>query len=485
MSSVRLPARIGLEIHVQLTSLKTKLFCSCSSDYRHAPPNTHVCPVCLGLPGALPTINRKAVEHAIAVCLALNGTVADELVFERKHYFYPDLPKNYQITQYTKPICRGGFIEIEAGGRTKRVRIRRINLEEDPGRIVYPSGNPLTSPYVLVDYNRSGIALLEIVTEPDMEDPDEAVAFLEKLRSILEHLGVCDCGLEAAMRVDANVSVEGGERVEIKNIGSIKEVERALTYEIVRQSTVISRGGRVKRETRHWDAVRKVTVPARVKEYEEDYRYMPDPNLPPTPIPAKLVESIKARLPELPDHRVKRFVENYGLSPQTAKALVFTSKLLADFFEDVVRLYPKNPVKTANYIVNDLLGWLKDEDLKPLYRRVRPEHVAKLMKLVDEGVITIRQAKELAGRIVKEGVDPERLVKEQGMVRIRDEALLSKIVDEVFAENPKAVRDALRKPKAVNYLVGMVMAKTRGRADPVVVRRLVEEKLRRVRDERA
>jgi aspartyl-tRNA(Asn)/glutamyl-tRNA(Gln) amidotransferase subunit B len=326
------PAKIGLEIHVQITTLKTKLFCRCSADYRGAPPNTHVCPVCLGLPGALPTINRKAVEHAIAVCLALNGQVADELVFERKHYFYPDLPKNYQITQYTKPICRGGYVEVEVKGRSKKVRIRRINLEEDPGRIVYPSGSPLTSPYALVDYNRSGVALLEIVTEPDMESPEEASAFLEKLRSILEHLGVCDCGLEGAMRVDANVSIEGGERVEVKNIGSISEVERALRYEIVRHATTLMKGGRVARETRHWDPVRKVTVPARVKEYEEDYRYMPDPNLPPVPIPSELVEKIRAELPELPDERVKRLVSQYGLALKTARVLVYTAKVLADFF---------------------------------------------------------------------------------------------------------------------------------------------------------
>ena len=475
-----LPARIGLEIHVQLTSLRTKLFCSCSADYRRSPPNTHVCPVCLGLPGALPVVNRKAVEHAIAVCLALNGEVAERLVFERKHYFYPDLPKNYQITQYSEPICRNGFVEVAVAGRTKRIRIRRINLEEDPGRIVYPAGSPLTSPYVLVDYNRSGVALLEIVTEPDMETPEEAVAFLEKLRSILEHLGVCDCGLEAAMRVDANVSVEGGERVEVKNIGSVKEVEKALTYEIVRQSQAIMRGERVRRETRHWDPIRKVTVPARVKEYEEDYRYMPDPNLPPTPIPRRLVEEVKARLPELPDARVKRFVSQYGLREETAKVLVYTSKVLADFFEDVVKLYPANPQRTANYIVNDLLNWLKDEDLKPLYTRVRPEHVAKLMKLLDEGVISIRQAKEMAEHIVRKGADPEELAR-QGMTRIADENLLRKIVREVFEENPKAVKDALEKPKAVNFLVGMVMRKTRGRADPKLARRLVLEELERVR----
>ncbi|ALL01602.1 Aspartyl-tRNA(Asn) amidotransferase subunit B [Pyrodictium delaneyi] len=473
-------AVIGLEVHVQLTSLKTKLFCNCSADYRGAPPNTHVCPVCLGLPGALPVVNEEAVRKAIQVCLAVNGRVAKLLRFDRKHYFYPDLPKNYQITQYLEPICTGGYIEIESPSGTKRIRLRRINIEEDPGRIVYPGGGPLTSPYVLVDYNRSGVALLEIVTEPDMESPEEAVAFLEKLRSILEHLGVCDCGLEGAMRVDANISIEGGERVEVKNIGSFHEVKRALAYEITRQHDLLLKGKPVRRETRHWDPVRKVTLPARVKETEEDYRYMPDPNLPPVPIPSSLVEELRETLPELPDARAKRLVKEYGLRSQVAKVLV-TRKVLADFFEDAARLYQGNYERMANYLVNDLLNWLKDDDLAGLYKRVKPEHLAKLMKLLDSGVISIRQAKEMAEHIAKRGADPEKLVDELGFRRIADPEKLRPVVEEVFRENPKAVEDALRNPKAVNFLVGMVMRKTRGRADPAVARRLVVEKLDEIR----
>lgn len=473
-------ATIGLEVHVQLTSLKTKLFCSCSADYRGAPPNTHVCPVCLGLPGALPVVNRKAVEKAIQVCLAVNGSVARMLRFDRKHYFYPDLPKNYQITQYLEPICTGGYVEIDTPKGSKRVRLRRINIEEDPGRIVYPGGSPLTSPYVLVDYNRSGVALLEIVTEPDLETPEEAIAFLEKLRSILEHLGACDCGLEGAMRVDANVSVEGGERVEVKNIGSFHEVKRALAYEITRQRDVLLKGGRVRRETRHWDPVRKVTLPARVKETEEDYRYMPDPNLPPVAIPGELVEKLRATLPELPDARARRLEKQYGLRPQVARVLV-SRKVLADFFEDAARLYSGSYDRMANYLVNDLLNWLKDDDLAGLYRRVKPEHLAKVMRLLDRGVISIRQAKEMAEHIAKRGADPEKLVDELGFRRIADPEKLRPVVEEVLRENPKAVEDALRNPKAVNFLVGMVMRKTRGRADPAVARRLVLERLGRLR----
>ncbi len=477
--------KIGLEIHVQLTRLKTKLFCSCSADYRGAPPNTHVCPVCLGLPGSLPVVNEEAVKHAIMVCLALNGRVARELRFVRKHYFYPDLPKQYQISQYDgpggEPICRGGWVEYEYRGERRRARIRRINLEEDPGRIVLPGVvSPRLAPYVLVDYNRSGVALLEIVTEPDFREPGEARAFLEKLRSILEHLEVCDCGLEGAMRVDANVSVGGGARVEIKNIGSIRDVERALAYEIARQRKLIEAGGVVRRETRHWDPVRRVTYTARAKEYEEDYRYMPDPNLPPVPIPESLVESIKASMPELPDQRLKRLVSQYGIPEHIARQMLAWKKL-ADFYEDVVRLYPAKPDRAAAFIVNDLLGWVKEEDLKPLYARVKPEHIAKLMRMLDEGRISLRQAKELLKPLVETGEDPERLAEKLGMVRITDVEALKPIVEKVFRENEKAVRDALHNPKAVNYLVGLVMRETRGRADPRIARRLVEEKLEELR----
>ncbi len=472
--------KIGLEVHVQITSLRSKLFCSCSADYRHAPPNTHVCPVCLGLPGSLPVTNKAAVEKAIQLCLALNGKVASILRFDRKHYFYPDLPKNYQITQYLEPICRGGEVIIEVNGVEKHIRIKRINIEEDPGRLVYPYGSPLTSPYVLVDYNRSGVALLEIVTEPDMSSPEEAEAFLEKLRSILEHLDICNTSLEGAFRVDANISIRGGERVEVKNIGSISEVRRALAYEIIRQLTLLQQGKKVKRETRHWDSVRKVTIPARVKEYEEDYRYMPDPNLPPIPIPKELVEKLRRTLPELPDQRIKRFIEAYKLHPKLARILV-SRKKLADFYEDVVKAYKGDPIRAANYIVNDLLGWLPPEKgIEALYETVTPEKVAKLLQLVDNGVISLRQAKELTEALARRGVDPEELVKKLGIHKLSDEEQLRSIVRKVFKDYPKAVEDALRKPKAINFLVGMVMKYTRGRADPMLARKLVEDELRKV-----
>ncbi len=472
--------KIGLEVHVQITSLKSKLFCSCSADYRGKPPNTNVCPVCLGLPGALPVVNKEAIRKAILTALALNCSIERRVIFSRKHYFYPDLPKNYQITQYDGPGCapiaRNGFIDIETKGYTRRIRIRRINIEEDPGRIVYPTGNIATSPYVLVDYNRSGIALLEIVTEPDMKTPQEARAFLEKLRSIIEHLGVADCSLEGAMRVDANISIEGGGRVEIKNIGSIKDVERALSYEILRQKTIMQKGETVKRETRHWDPDRKVTFPARIKEEEADYRYFPDPDLPPLMIDEEEISKLASEMPELPDARAKRFMEQYGLPEYDAKVLVM-SKALADFFEDCAKLY-HNYKMLANILINDYLRWIYENDLSLKDSKATPEKIAALLEMLDAGTISIKILKQILPKIILEGKHPREIIESEGLTRISDREFLARIVDEVFREKPKAVNDALRKPKAIEYLVGQVMKKTRGRADPGITRELILEKLR-------
>ncbi|MEM3069261.1 MAG: Asp-tRNA(Asn)/Glu-tRNA(Gln) amidotransferase subunit GatB, partial [Nitrososphaerales archaeon] len=324
--------KIGLEVHCQLTNLKTKLFCSCSSDYREKEPNTLICPICMGMPGTLPVLNEKALEDAIMVAIALNSKISEKMLFFRKNYFYPDMPKNFQISQYDKaggvPLALGGYIQING----KRVRIRRIQLEEDPGKLSY-EGTIESSTYTLVDYNRAGISLIEIVTEPDMETPKEARLFLEKLRSILEHLGVSNGSLEGSMRCDANISLRGGKRVEVKNISSFKEVERALNFEITRQKNLIERGIAVGQETRHWDEVRRITISLRTKEEEQDYRYFPEPDLVPVIISKDQIKKIEQSMPELPDERRKRFVEQYHLSPQTAEILT-RSKAMADFFEE-------------------------------------------------------------------------------------------------------------------------------------------------------
>ena len=468
-------AKIGLEVHVHITSLKTKLFCSCPSHYAGKEPNSVVCPVCLGLPGAIPVPNKKAIEEAIKVSLALNMQISDEVVFVRKHYFYPDMAKNYQISQYdgpgTTPVAKNGFIKLRNG---KTIRIRRINIEEDPAKIVYPTGSLLTSKYVWVDYNRSGIGMLEIVTEPDIEDPKEAREFLEKLRSILEHLGTCDCTIEGSMRVDVNVSVPGGERVEVKNIGSIKGVEEALKYEIARQEALISQGLPVKRETRHWDDVRKVTLPSRYKEEETDYRYFPDPDLPPVTITENWIKSIASSLPELPDARIRRFMVQYGLSEYDATVLVM-DKGLADFYEDVLKIYYK-PKEVANLLINDYLRWINEMNIRPSESKAKPEYIASLLKMMEEGVITIKIVKEILPEVVK-GSDPRKLVEERGLTALRDQEFLIEVIKQVFAQEPDAVEKARRDPKVVNYLVGQVMRRTGKRADPYLVNQLVRKML--------
>lgn len=470
---------IGLEIHVQLTSLKTKLFCPTPADYRGKEPNVYTCPVCLGLPGTLPVVNSKAIEYAVAVALALNCEINDKLMFVRKHYFYPDLPKNYQISQYEGPsfssIARNGYVRIYVDGRSKIVRIKRINIEEDPGRIHY-LGSIETSPYSLVDYNRSGVALLEIVTEPDMESPKEARLFLEKLIAILEYLGVTDTSLEGAFRVDANISIAGGSRVEVKNIGSVKEVEKALTYEIIRQKRILEQGGEVRRETRHWDSAKGVTVPLRTKEYEEDYRYFPDPDLPPLRITKSFIDSVARRLPELPDARIERFMRQYGLDEYRASVMVLM-KRLADFFEECAKSY-HDYKKLADLLITDFLRWVKELEVDVRSLKVRPDDIVKLLKYLDEGVISIKMVKESLPKIIRDGVSIDNLVAE-GYTKITDEDMLINIAREVIEQNPKAAKDALTNPKAVNFLVGAVMKKTKGRADPgktiEVIKRLLEE----------
>ena len=466
--------KIGLEVHVHLTSLKTKLFCSCPSDYTNKEPNTNVCPVCLGLPGAIPVLNENAVKAAIMVALAINAEIADRLVMVRKHYFYPDMSKNYQISQYDGPgsiaICKGGYLRLREG---KIVRIRRINIEEDPAKIVYPTGSMLTSKYTLLDYNRSGMGLLEIVSEPDMTEPKEAREFMEKLRSILEHLGVCNCDLEGAMRADANISVEGGERVEVKNIGSAREVEEALKYEIARQRAAVSQGITINRETRHWDSERKVTVPTRTKESEEDYRYFPDPDLPPYPITKDYIEEIKSILPELPDLRIKRLVKQYGITEYDATVLVM-DKALADLFEESSKEY-KNYKALANLIINDYLRWINDKNLRPSQSKATPKHLIELLNLLDNGTITIKIAKEILPEVVIEGKLPSLIIKEKGLTAIKDQEYLVNVIKEVLSEEPDVVEKAKKDPRVINYLVGKVMKKTGKRADPQLTNRLIKE----------
>lgn len=477
--------KIGLEVHVQLTSLKSKLFCSCPSDYRGKEPNTLVCPVCLGLPGALPVLNRKAVKYAIMAALALNCKVSERMVFFRKNYYYPDLPKNFQITQYDRaggvPLAVNGHLYIESQGKRRKIRISRVHLEEDPGRLVH-IGPIDQSPYTLIDYNRSGVALLEIVTEPDIKSPREARLFLQKLRNILEHLGIFDGSLEGSMRCDANISLAGGTRVEIKNITSFKEVERALNFEIIRQRGLVEKGISVRRETRHWDEARRITISLRTKEEEQDYRYFPEPDLVPVVISKELIEEIEAEMPELPEERINRFMSAYGLPRYDAEVLV-SSKHLADFFEECVRLYNK-PKEISNWMMSDLLRYLYENDLELHESKITPRMLVDMIRLIDEGVISGKIAKKVLPEMIVSGREPQKIVEERKLIKITDEGFLSELADRVFAEHPKAVKDALMDEKAVHYLIGQLMKLTRGRADPAITNRIVREKLRRIKEAR-
>ncbi|MEM4647146.1 MAG: Asp-tRNA(Asn)/Glu-tRNA(Gln) amidotransferase subunit GatB, partial [Candidatus Nezhaarchaeales archaeon] len=424
-----LKVKIGLECHCQMTSLKTKLFCRCPADYRGKPPNTNVCPTCLGLPGSLPYLNRRAVEEAIKVALALNCKINRRMVFYRKNYFYPDLSKNFQISQYDYPLAVDGYVTINVGGVDKVVRIKRIHIEEDPGRIVY-KGSIESSPYTLVDYNRMGVALLEVVTEPDMETPSEAKAFLQELRSILEHLEVSDGSLEGSMRCDANISIEGGSRVEIKNITSFKEVERALSYEIIRQRNLLRRGVQVKRETRHWDEVRRVTVALRAKEEEMDYRYFPEPDLVPIEITDEMIERIKAQLPELPAARRARLVKQYGLTEYEARVLT-SDKHLADFFEKLALIHG-NPKVDCNLVINELLRLLNEKNIGVRDLKFTPLEVSELLRMVDDGTISWKSAKYVLRRMVETGEHPRKIVETEGIRRIAKVEEIEKYVDMVF-----------------------------------------------------
>ena len=465
--------KIGLEIHCQLTGLRSKLFCSCSADYRGKDANANVCPICMGLPGTLPLLNKKALEYATMIATVLNCKTPSIAAFYRKNYFYPDLPKNFQITQYNayeiSSIGIDGYLEFDS----KKARIRRVQLEEDPGRLVY-EGSIEKSLYTLVDYNRAGVALVEIVTEPDFDEPKDVRLFLNKLTSILEHLGVCDTRLEGSVRCDVNVSLAGGKKVEIKNINSFREVEKAIMFEISRQKSLDTKGIEVKAETRHWDDARRITIQSRVKEEEQDYRYFPEPDIPAVNFDEELIKSLMGQMPELPDARRSRFIEQFGLSEQVAQVLI-NDKYLADFFEEGAKLY-ENAKEVANWIVTDLKGYTDEFDgIRSL--KVRPTHIAELAKLVDQSIISRTTAKQILQEIVKSGEMPSNVAKKLNASQISDKHALVDIIDRVFETEKNAVKDALQNEKTVNFLLGKVMQSTSGRADPKLALELIRKKL--------
>ncbi len=461
--------KIGLEIHCQLTTLRTKLFCPCSSDYRDKEPNQLVCPVCFGVPGTLPVLNARAVEYAIRIGAALNCKTASETSFYRKNYFYPDLPKGFQISQYDKaggmPIAYDGYVQLER----KKVRVRRIQLEEDPGKLTY-EGTIEKSSYSLVDYNRAGIALVEIVTEPDFESAKEAKVFLEKLRSTVEALGVSDGELEGAMRCDANVSVDEGGRVEIKNISSFKEVEKALNYEILRQSTFTKSSDNHVNETRHWDERRSITISLRLKEGEQDYRYFPEPDLPAVVLSEEFVERVRVETPEVPEARANRYVRDYSLTAQVAMELS-RNAALSRLFEETVAIHRNGP-DVANWITGESRAEVQKTLMGP-GRETLPRRLAELLAMISQGKMTRVQAKEVFRGMLAKGESASSLAGQVGGV-VTDEVVIGEIVGRVLRES--GAEEARTNPKAFNYLVGQVLRAER-RADPRVVAKLLRQKL--------
>jgi len=473
-------AVIGLEIHAQLLTEST-IFCGCSTAFG-AEPNAHTCPVCTGLPGVLPVLNRKVVEFAVRAALALGAAVSERCVFARKNYFYPDLPKGYQISQFDRPLALGGLLELEVQGRACRVGITRVHLEEDAGKLVY-TGAMGAADAGYVDLNRAGVPLIEIVTEPDLRSPEEAGAFLRALRDILRYLGVCDGNMEqGSLRCDANVSIRPrgrgrlGVKTELKNMNSFRFVEHALTYEIQRQIEVLEDGGQVAQETRLWDEAQGATLSMRGKEEAHDYRYFPDPDLVPVVVDPAWVEDIRRGLPELPGPKEARFASAYGLPREDARVLTATRQL-ADYFEEAVRLFPQ-PRQVANWVVTELLKERRrdGEVLDPL--RVSPESLARMLFLIEAGLISGKIGKLVLEEMLNTGKDPRAVVQEKGWVQIQDTSELDRVIDDVLSAHPEEA-EAFRagKEKVIGFLMGQVMKRTGGKANPQLARDIMRKKL--------
>ncbi len=468
---------IGLEVHVELAT-ESKIFCSCPTAFG-AGPNTHVCPVCLGFPGTLPVLNKRAVEYALRAALALNCHISSFAKFDRKNYFYPDLPKAYQISQYDLPLATGGYLEIQTAGVTRRIGITRVHLEEDAGKLVHaPSGE-----YSLADYNRTGVPLIEIVSEPDIRSPEEARAYLEKLKSILQYTGVSDVKMEeGSLRCDANISImpagstRFGARAEIKNLNSFKAVQRGLEYEVKRQAQLLDAGGKVVQETRRWDEDKGETYTMRSKEEAHDYRYFPDPDLVPVMVDETWVAAIRQSLPELPDARRHRYIYELGLPPYDA-GVITASRAMADFFEAVLAEYP-DAKTVSNWVMGEITRYLNASNMEITQSGLSPAALAELLKLQADGTISGTIAKTVFEEMLATGHRAADIVKEKGLVQISHEPVIASLVDQAIAANPATVSDYRSgKEKALGFLVGQVMKLSGGKANPELVNRLLREKL--------
>lgn len=469
---------IGLEVHVELAT-ETKIFCSCSTEFG-GKPNTHICPICTGMPGTLPVLNKEVVEHAIAVGLATNSSISKCSNFDRKNYFYPDNPQNYQVSQLYFPICRNGGLEITTERGKKWIGIHEIHMEEDAGKLIHEETS------TLIDYNRSGVPLIEIVTEPDMESAEEVNAFLDKLRMIIQYLGASDCKLnEGSMRVDVNLSVreigskEYGTRTEMKNLNSFKAIKKAIENETKRQIDLLTQGGEVIQETRRWDDDEGVSYSMRSKEGARDYRYFPEPDLPPLVISDEWIEDIKKRQPEFPDEKRLRYQTQYGL-PEYDINLITSSKHLAIIFEETIVLC-HNPKEVSNWLMVETMRLLKEHMLETEEISFSPANLAKLINMIEENVINRTIARDVFEEIFKRDIDPEAYVKEKGLTTIVDTGAILEVIEKIIKENSQSIEDIRQgKVKAKGYLMGQVMKAMGGKGDPAVVREILEEALGKI-----
>ncbi|HEY9692557.1 MAG TPA: Asp-tRNA(Asn)/Glu-tRNA(Gln) amidotransferase subunit GatB [Oculatellaceae cyanobacterium] len=480
-------AIIGLETHCQL-STNTKIFCNCSTEFG-ATPNQNICPVCMGMPGVLPVLNQHVLEYAVKAGLALNSTIAPNSKFDRKQYFYPDLPKNYQISQYDLPIAEHGWLEIEllddAGNPTrKRIGITRLHMEEDAGKLVHGGGERLSgSTYSLVDYNRTGVPLVEIVSEPDIRSGQEAAEYAQELRRILRYLGVSDGNMqEGSLRCDVNISIrpvgqeEFGTKVEIKNMNSFSAIQKAIDYEIERQTVAVESGERIVQETRLWEEGNQRTISMRIKEGSSDYRYFPEPDLVPIQVPVEQLEQWKSELPELPAAKRHRYETELGLSAYDARVLT-DDRFVAEYFEAAIAAKAQ-PKQAANWVMGDITGYLNNEKLNINQIAFKPQDFAELISLIENGTISGKIAKEILPELLSEGGSPQELVNRKGLVQISNTAELEKIIDEIIAASPKELEQYRNgKTKLLGFFVGQVMKKTSGRADPKLTNQMLNQKL--------
>ena len=470
---------IGLEVHAEL-STKTKIFCSCPTEFGAA-PNTHVCPICMAMPGTLPVLNEKVVEYAVKAGLATNCEISRDSKNDRKNYFYPDLPKAYQISQFDKPLCEHGYVEIDTDEGKKKIRLTRIHIEEDAGKLNHDDFGGGS----LVDLNRAGVPLIEIVSEPDIRSSEEAENYLRKLKSILEYIEVSDCKMqEGSLRADVNVSVRKkgntklGTRTEMKNMNSFKSITRAIEYEVDRQIDVLEDGGIIEQETLRWDDVSGKTFPMRDKEDAQDYRYFPDPDLVAIKLSEEYIENIKKSLPELPESRKQRYLEEYKLSEKDAN-IITSSKYLSDLFEGAIKIC-NNPKAVNNWIISDISRILNETEMEPIEIPFDSKQLAKLVMLIDKGTISSSIAKKVLVEMFEHPRDPEDIIDEKGWVQISDEGAIKDVVLKVLEANPQSVADYKGgKDKALGYLVGQAMKETRGKANPQMLNKMFLEELKK------